>query len=623
MKKNSIFALFVALIGLLVPSCKQEQDLSREINKSSLDRTLGNKTFVLQERQVPIPQRVPKVNRFRSLSLDAPDLRKSPYNYLGAIHRVGNGILGHPMNIANDGIIDMNSLLNDKITSRLLYNRNLDITLISSQSYNKREAIEQHLLGSDKIQAGFNLDFKIFSLGTINTFYNIFQTSILSDKSNIWGITDFSYYAKTIGLETTEAGLKSIAARNIDPLFLYSIYFYPISDYIKEKGFLMVSKFFTGGKAIAYYNLQGKQDSINLITGNTTNNILNLSFIWDKEKDNSKKENKEKKNASSKDNILMIGFDDTSINSIEGIKKFKSIDCFVEVHGGSKLSFSGTPKNIYLQSDESIKHEFIKLGEWYSSLSNENEQQYIDIDKKGLISIDHFILEKNFQERFRKTLLGELEDIKESDIPYIQLANIPRELVFDKNDLFFNANDYYCETIGVTLHTRKGDNILFITNRLKQQFKDIPGSELRSTSDDEDEFINEFGDYEISYQKHEWLQQELKQSLSNIFKCKINGVYWKTRPFNEQKINNNKEVNMAVLFDYDSPNLFKYFNKKTNIWYICDDKNLTALSIYNGIDDEDEEYITSMYGITEWFKNIPTKRTSLSKITSNYTIIGL
>ena len=56
---------------------------------------------------------------------------------------------------------------------------------------------------------------------------------------------------------------------------------------------------------------------------------------------------------------------------------------------------------------------------------------------------------------------------------------------------------------------------------------------------------------------------------------------------------------------------------KGNIWYIYDMHSRIALSYY------DDEYISWVYGMNEWFDSISVKSISMSALYQLFTIIGL
>lgn len=593
---------------LFVTSCRQDVDYS----VGSPNAAPASES-VLQERLVPVPQLpksyLRKYDRLRALSIDAPDLKLYPYNTLGAVCRIGNGFIGHPMNVGNTGVIDIQSILNDRLTSKFLFNRPMETTTSTLDIYHNQDNLVNVTNKTKKITAGFTLNLGVFSLGKKTTYNKIFHSTLTENNSHSWAELNLLYYANRIGIETTDASLKSIASRNMDDLFLYSIYSYPIENYVKEKGFLVVGNFFTGGRLTAMLDYSDNVKSKTDIDYESVDVTLKASFGWGKQNDGKKEgqgmDNKEgvdkpqgdfpavspsaslyKNNAS-----MSIGFGrgNSTLNS-SGSKNEK-LYAHIQVYGGSKNDqIPSAPLD--------LRNNTINIGSWYSSLSDSKTHQYVDVDDGGLISIDKFMLEENFRERVRGVLEGTLPSKHKLDVPYIEFKRIVY-VVGKKEPYLYGTRPRsedvysYINLWAPVLHTRQGDKIALLTNYEKIVTRDDV-SRAPSSS--------------------------LVERVGRVFGCEIKKV-----GVNDLDYHLLRDVlKMEIPINLDGDKIYKFRNPRTNIWYIYDMESRSAFSYYDSPDDDDDDtYVTDLYGITEWVDTLKERKVSMQDLSTNYKIVGL
>lgn len=79
------------------------------------------------------------------------------------------------------------------------------------------------------------------------------------------------------------------------------------------------------------------------------------------------------------------------------------------------------------------------------------------------------------------------------------------------------------------------------------------------------------------------------------------------------------KTSVVVQYELKDLNWLKYKNPQTNIVYIYDPDKRIAISYY----DEDDEYISDLYGLSDWVKSLTEKKISMSLLRQNYQVIGL
>lgn len=581
-------ALTVFLLFLFY-SCYFSEDASECIYKCN------ENDYLYIKRSVPVPTYSGyKKNTLKTLSNNSPDLNTSPFNILGAFHKIGNGIIGDPNNIDNDGIIDINSILNDKITSKYLFDRKVRETNASMESYSNYEDIDSCYINTKKIDVDLkSLNIGPFSMNSRYTYNKIFNTVLHKDSKDSWGKLDISYHENKIGIETTNAALNRIAMRNISESFLYSLYYSPIEDLVYNKGYLVVAKFFTGGKLLALYNLSSNNRQRVDIKSENISFGIGASFNW----------------GSKNDVSLSFGYDsrDSTYNKIKS--NFSSIKCMLKTYGGITDDFIPTvPVNL-------IDNK-INLGNWYSSLSNKNYHTFVDIDDGGLIPITKFILEKNIKDRIYRVLDNMKKNSEFTNsylyrneytifIPFLLVNYIniiyedPRYAIHS----FSSYEDKSFRCVSASLITRFGDIINFFD---KNNFSSLTMPNVESSTGSS-----------ISEQ----VLKDASLKLSSIFKCDINPK--DPNDYKSYKTSDFGDI-YNLQFSFDPNYIYKYRNPKTNVCYIYEPRYHTGISYYDvKDDDEDDTYITDMYGLTEWVDGLKEKKISSIDIMNNYTIMAL
>lgn len=574
------------IAGILLFSCVQNNEPIVSVSDHPVHGDI-----IHLPRRTPIPKQ-PKRQHLRTLTPNAPDLRLTPYNALGAIHSVGNGFIAHPLNIGNGGVIDVQSILSDNITSSFIFNTEPGITTSTSEIHSDFESIRETVTNTKKITSGFSLNLGLFSIGQKSTYYRTFHSDITSKKHHRWGNINLYYYAKRIGIEKTQAALKSISYRNISDAFLYSIYSFPISNYIKEKGFLVVTDFFVGGRLSALVDYS-RASNDHIESDSTFINLkINGAFGWGSDSIGGTPWHPEK----AKNNLsASIGYRNQKGNGVTKLQNDETLSARIEVYGGDALG--NIPNSVI-----DLKTSSIHIGDWYKSLSDPKTHKFIDVADGGLVGIDNFMLELNFKYRVSMTLEGRLPYKKSLDIPYVEIRNVSGDLLYLGGIELGGIS-----AAGTILHTRQGDDIILLNKDFQER--------LNEDSFEEESSLRE------RYRKD---TRNLVSRLSKVFKCEIKSDEHNYNNVLERDEFLNKGLYIRLNFSFDKERVYKYKNARTNIWYIYDPVGKTALSYYDDPnDDDDDTYITDMYGITDWVESVREKKTSMKALATGYKIIGL
>ncbi len=648
MINNKKFIVFILVSSSILSSCKS--NIEEDIKENFYERKVSPKNITLRGRLKPMPL-PPKLykekDELRSLSSNSPNLLETPYNSLGAVHRIGNGILGCPTNITNNGVINVKSILNDKETSKYLFNYKLIKDDSHLEYYESINDITRVISKSKKINAGFHLNLGLFSIGNITTYTELSHKYKKENTKSIYGQLDLYYHFNTIGLETTKSALSKITYRNLDESFISAMYYTPISDYVKNKGYLIVSNIITGGRAMALLDIS-ISDKLD-ISGNAKalSSLFSASYGWGKNDNKSSDKDKNKdddKKSNTKDGVVLgigIAKGNAEVNSL--LKSISNINCYLTTFGGQPLH--NTP-NVPVD----LKNKIIDLSEWRKSLADEKTHSFIEIGDGGLIGIDNFVLEKNLKKIISNVITNDSIRNYEMQEPCVELRN------FSYNLLGGTKEPKNRTAISFIIHTRHGDKIAIIDEDFKDKINGSYRYQYDDGDDEADDFNNEVDDYLLEdeidrlYSESIYLNQsELNESydefnrealdlyvkLRDKFSCKITKAAYPTDILTLSDIKNPTihydyihmyapptYIYSLINFSFDENNLYKYQNPRTHIWYIYDKKNKTALSYYDGEEEDDDDYILSTYGLEDWASKIKIRRIPM-RLLMDYDIIAL
>jgi hypothetical protein len=520
----------------------------------------------------------------------------SPYKYLGYSYKVGNGIIGHPENLGRS-IIDVEGMLNDPsfrdyiIFSRVRYAHS------EVQAYDSYDNLAKDATTTKKVEGGFALNLKLFTIGAKTTYNNTFHSFQSTDEKTAAGRLDLFYYDSKVQIDNLSYVQKKIGYSYFRRSFTESLYNSSMKEILEKQGPLVVFGYYTGGRATALYQFN-KLDGVNQTnTNRSINALIGATFNW--ASDGSKKDSSKTWSGG-----VSIGYDGGNGS------EFKRSHGFSSVYNQISL-FGGSPENVYSSPAKDVANNFVNLSSWLNSLADPKYHTFVDATDNGLVRLDHLLLEKNFREKLaflhgkhylKNEWLAHSSLKEEETIPRIEILHANWMLLPNGAPSFNQSMFFYVVTVPmIGLYTRFGDIILFaneeeFNNLMKKRSSSFLGQDTKISPED------------LSREDKEIIKK-LDAMVSPIFDCEIREVKHYAYPTDAYRT--------CLPFDFTSKEIYRYKNPKTNIWYIYDKSTKSAFSFY------DDDYIPEVYGIDRWFNSLPERAISMRLLAERYTIIGL
>jgi len=497
----------------------------------------------------------------------------SPYKYLGYSYKVGNGIIGHPENLGRS-IIDVEGMLNDPSFQDYIIFSRVRYAHSEVQAYDSYDNLAKDATTTKKVEGGFALHLKLFTIGAKTTYNNTFHSFQSTDEKTAAGRLDLFYYDSKVQIDNLSYVQKKIGYSYFRRSFTESLYNSSMKEILEKQGPLVVFGYYTGGRATALYQFN-KLDGVNQTnTNRSINSLIGATFNW--VSDGSKKDSSKTWSGGAS-----IGYDGGNGS------EFKRSHGFSSVYNQISL-FGGSPENVYSSPAKDVANNFVNLSSWLNSLADPKYHAFVDATDNGLVRLDHLLLEKNFRQKIR-LLLEEPEEYlhlapsaeEKETVPYIEIQRVCLARILDFPNHPGQSYMYRIIVPTPVLYTRFGDAICLVSK---------------------DEFLK------LQDENQEDVTKEFAQRLSPIFECEIG------KSTSELST---KAYTTSIPFDFTSKEIYRYKNPKTNIWYIYDKSTKSAFSFY------DDDYIPEVYGIDRWFKSLPERAISMRLLAERYTIIGL
>lgn len=583
---HAIGVLFLPLMF----ACSPEKDAPRQ---SVLAQTQGSQDQLLvtlkpYERRSPLPKGPQpfRGEKLRALSPDAPDLRYAPYNFLGVMY-VG----GEPTVSAGtkNSIINLESLMNDKVVSRHLYDRFINNYGADRATFANVHEIERHIASLEQVAKRFGFDFLIFSFSDVDLYQRIFSGSHRRAYNVSWGRWDVFYLAHQLGMDTSLPALQRIASTHIEETFLYNIYNTPIGAFVEENGLYVIARYTTGAKFSAFYRAVTSSDIDEQRRVNLLGDVMNASLSW--------KGTSGMQAISDKGIGFSFGNGAFTANSIYK-KKLDSLSetkCVLRVSGGEPLKLAHQAVDL-----KDINQ--IDMSPWVNSLENTKTHSIVQIDREGLVPITAFLLEENFKVRLSKELSGELPKRTLMAEPRMETRYAKWSITGENPDKIFNGIPYYDRNASAPLnilYTRFGDRIVFANRAWRDRCMKVGTSS-----------------YNGSEEAYTMMQETMKEGRKVFSDFDIAPNLNQLESLDDLGQN---DITIVLPFDFSSGKVYKYLNPHTNMWYIYDREGKVALSFYDNYGDG---YICDIYGFQEWFDNLPEKKLPMGSI-SSYRVIGI
>lgn len=564
----------VLLSILYATACTQ--DLSEPNHRSSKAPQSEQGYTILHPRNPRLTTKIARSSaELRALSLeeDGFNPKISPYNYLGYSYKIGNGIIGHPENLGRP-TLNVEGILNDpSFQDYILFNR-VRYAHSEVQAYDSYDNLAKDVTTTRKVEGGFALNLKLFTIGAKTTYNNTFHSFQSTDGKTAAGRLDLFYYDSKVQIDNLSYVQKKIGYSYFRRSFTESLYNSSMKEILEKHGPLVVFGYYTGGRATALYqfNKLDKMDQTN--TNRSINSLIGATFNW--ASDGSKKDGSKTWSGGAS-----IGYDGGNGS------EFKRNHGFSSVYNQISL-FGGSPENVYSSPAKDVANNFVNLSSWLNSLADPKYHAFVDATDNGLVRLDHLLIEKNFRQKIR-LLLEEPEEYlhlapsaeEKETVPYIEIQRVCLARILDFPNHPGQSYMYRIIVPTPVLYTRFGDAICLVSK---------------------DEFLK------LQDENQEDVTKEFAQRLSPIFECEIG------KSTSELST---KAYTTSIPFDFTSKEIYRYKNPKTNIWYIYDKSTKSAFSFF------DDDYIPEVYGIDRWFKSLPERAISMRLLAERYTIIGL
>lgn len=564
----------VLLSILYATACTQ--DLSEPNHRSSTAPQSEHDYTILHPRAPRLTTKIARSSaELRALSLeeDSFNPKISPYNYLGYSYKIGNGIIGHPENLGRP-ILNVEGILNDpSFQDYILFNR-VRYAHSEVQAYDSYDNLAKDVTTTTKVEGGFALNFKLFTIGAKTTYSKLFNSFHSTDSKSSMGRLDLFYYDAKVQVDNLSYAQKKIGYSYLRRSFVESIYNSSMAEILEKQGPLVVFGYYTGGRATALYLFNKQDETDQTSTNKNINAFIGATFNW--ASDGKKKDDGKNWSAGAS-----IGYDRGNSSDIKRNYGFSNVYNQVTLFGGS-------PESVYSSPAKDMANNFVNLSSWLNSLANPKNHAFVDVTNKGLVRLDQLLIEKNFRQKIR-LLLEEPEEYlylapsaeEKETVPYIEIQRVCLARILDFPNHPGQSYMYRIIVPTPVLYTRFGDAICLVSK---------------------DEFLK------LQYENQEDVTKGFAQRLSPIFECEIG------KSTSELST---KAYTTSIPFDFSSKEIYRYKNPKTNIWYIYDKSTKSAFSFY------DDDYIPEVYGIDRWFNSLPERAISMRLLAERYTIIGL
>ena len=555
------YILSVALLGLIVSGCNNEESISSAPNMNE-----QNGVIVVQQRDPKLPTK--SINR-PVIIKDGGQTKSTNENgaiignseeLLGYSYSVGNSILGDAINVSHP-IVNLDLVRQNSPTSITAYAINHFYS--ESFSYSDYSHYESKLSQTNKIAAGFSLNVGLFKIGRKLTTESTFSSSITSSNKSVYGELNMVYYNSSFKLNT--ANKKMYARECLSADFQKNLYASTIGDILNSYGEFVLTGYITGGKAFSLFAGECKKDSTSTYYESKMDDAIEASVSWTN-------------GSASASCNFGNGNGSATANALE----FSAIQTKLWIYGGTPTGMTT------MNSASNLENVNINLDPWVASLSDSDTHTIIDLTDNGLYPLSEFVLEENFKRRINSTALGSLPYYPSFVTPYIEVVR-----VFER---YSSTNGEALYDIAAVLTTRQGDKIVLRTG-------DAATATDAELSGNENDSVFTQKATEIAQAKQEYYDLEIR----------INPAV---------RLNPIMGVPLCIdLGKIDEASMFTHSNPRTGIHYIYDKTRKVAFSLL--VDELDGDWILDEYGIRDWVESLEEKSIALATIANSYKIIGL
>ena len=425
--------LYLSLAAFLA-ACSNDEDFSS--NGVRPFKSNGDSIIILQDRN-------PDLTTVWTKDVPKRKIQTRSYfpleDYIGVGYNVGNSLIGEYSN-ATDVVIDLEKLRSR--FSKAITAFNISETKIEKTAYTDYDRYEKNTSVTKTVKSGFSLNLGLFKFGRRKETTEIFKTTNIAESNRVYGEVSIQLQQAQYKLNTTNVILKTIASECLDEVFQMSLYLTPISEILNDYGPLVISGYYTGGRASALFVASSDYKYDYESTEKDVQEHIDASFSWGK-----KGLPKDSLNSASGN----LDFGKKTGNNVSNTNKVKDVHCYIHTIGGL-----GTIET----SAESIENMNIDLTPWLRTLSDQSNHVMIGLKEngEGLIGLSELVLETNFKQRIQDTHMGFTSNIELTE-PFIEIVK-----VFVRN----SSSGEKLYEIAPVLNTRQGDQIILSDGKSSQ-----------------------------------------------------------------------------------------------------------------------------------------------------------
>lgn len=369
MNKHFCIALLIAtVIGGSFISCQKEtptQKSSNEVNEDGL--------FVTRERnpQRPLTDYSSKINLSGSTKAD-PDMD----SYLGFSTRLEDYPFENAHNIGFM-VMDLEKYRSDHPG----YYSNLprhDGTQ-TSIAFSGYERFEEKTNTSKSVNAGFNLNLKIFSIKAKSSYKKVFQENTSTTNQYVYGEYTNKYLDREYKILIPEESLDKLYLDYVHSDFIHSLYYLSPYSLLNYYGGFVITNYISGAQAkVLYRGLHSKYSKY-------TSEEKETSF------EASVSASVKGSAGGGAEGSFMIGDGHSSTFDND----YSNVQLSVKTIGGLPVSASFTsPKEI-----ENVSYDF---SSWCSSLGDQSKLNIVEYPENSLVPMTAFIEEENIKDVFNR-----------------------------------------------------------------------------------------------------------------------------------------------------------------------------------------------------------------------------
>ena len=148
------------------------------------------------------------------------------------------------------------------------------------QAYDSYDNLAKDATTTKKVEGGFALNLKLFTIGAKTTYNNTFHSFQSTDEKTAAGRLDLFYYDSKIQIDNLSYVQKKIGYSYFRRSFTESLYNSPMTEILEKHGPLVVFGYYTGGRATALYQFNKLDGVKQTNTNRSINALIGATFNW-------------------------------------------------------------------------------------------------------------------------------------------------------------------------------------------------------------------------------------------------------------------------------------------------------------------------------------------------------